>query len=102
MKHFPAIAVAVAAVILLLIWFIPSGNAQNGNSQEYHSGRFVIIAAPVNVLSPQMGGSSNTQEVIVKLDTVTGRSWILQLDVAGGNEPKVRSSSWHELGVRRQ
>jgi hypothetical protein len=100
MKHFSIIAAAVIATILLLTLLIPSGRAQSSDSQEYHPSRYVIVAAPINVLSPGMGAGHDTQYVMVKMDTVTGKTWILQLDVAGGNNPKVRASSWHELGSR--
>ena len=98
--YFAAVAV-VAAVVVILGMAIPSVFGQSGNSQEYSRERFVLVAAQVNVFSPEMGGRNDTQHVMVRMDTVTGRSWILQLDVAGGNTPKVRHSSWQELGFKR-
>lgn len=100
MKHFLIIAAGSIATIALLTLLIPSGNAQSSNSQDYTPSRYVIVAAQINVLSPRMGADRDTQYVMVKMDTVTGKTWILQMDVAGGNNPKVRSSSWHELGSR--
>lgn len=99
--YFAGIAV-IAAVVIMIAAAIPSLLAQSGNSQEYSRERFVLVAAQVNVFSPEMGARNESQYVMVKMDTLTGRSWILQLDVAGGNEPKVRHSSWQELGFRRQ
>jgi hypothetical protein len=99
MKKFVLAATVIMIVILLMLSFmIPLCSAQVGNSQDFTPSRYVIVAAQVNVSSPQMGGLQNTQYVIVKLDTVTGKSWILQLDVAGGNDPKVNHSMWKELG----
>lgn len=100
MKHFLIIAAGIIATIALLTLLIPSGKAQSSNSQNYQPSRYVIVAAQINVLSPRMGADHDTQYVMVKMDTVTGKTWILQMDVAGGNNPKVRSSSWHELGSR--
>ena len=88
--------------ILVSIFLIPEALAQNANSQDFTPSRYVVVAADVNVLSPQMGSSGKLQSVMLKLDTVTGRAWILQIHVMGGNEPKVRQSSWHEVGIYRK
>lgn len=93
---------AIAAIISLLVVFIPASTAQNVNSQDFTPSRFVVIAADINVLSPQMGNIGKIQSVILKMDTMTGKAWILQVHVMGGNEPKVRSSSWHEVGLVRK
>ena len=102
MKQFSFIAAGVIFAVLLFAMLIPVGKAQSNNTQEFNQTRFVIIAAPVNVFSPQMGSSDDVQQVMVKMDTVTGKTWILQLDVAVGNQPRVRSSLCHELGMHRQ
>lgn len=103
MKKFYFAAVAViAAAVAAVVFAIPEASAQSGNSQEFVKERFVLVAAQVNVFSPEMGAANDTQYVMVRMDTVTGRSWILQLDVAGGNAPKVRRSVWHELGFRQE
>ena len=93
---------AAAAIFLLMLVLIPSLTAQNANSQDFTPSRYVVVAADVNVLSPQIGNSGKIQSVMLKLDTVTGRSWILQVHVMGGNDPKVRYSSWHEVGFMRK
>jgi len=90
--------VVMIIILILLSLMIPLCNAQVGNSQEYSPSRYVIVAAQVNVISPGINGSHDTQYVLVKLDTLTGKSWILQLDVAGGDAPRVRQSAWKELG----
>ena len=93
---------AVTAIFLLMLALIPSLTAQNANSQDFTPSRYVVIAADVNVLSPQMGNSGKIQSVMLKLDTITGKAWILQVHVMGGNDPKVRYSSWHEVGFMRK
>ena len=104
MKKFYLAAIAVIVIIALLLWvmFIPESDAQNVSTQGFNPSRFAIINAVVNVNSPEMGGLDNTQTVLVKIDTATGRAWILQMDVAGGNSPRLRSSSWHEVGIKMQ
>jgi hypothetical protein len=102
-KYYVIWACAVfAAIFLLMMVFIPSSTAQNANSQDFSPSRYVVVAADINVLSPQMGNSGKIQSVMLKLDTVTGKSWILQVHVMGGNDPKVRYSSWHEVGFVRK
>lgn len=103
MKNFYLTALAAIATVAVVIFAaLPSVYAQNSNSQEYARQRFVLVAAQVNVFSPEMGGRNETQYVMLKMDTLTGKSWMLQLDVAGGNEPKLRRSAWRELGFRGQ
>ena len=50
----------------------------------------------------RMGNNGKIQSVVLKMDTMTGKAWILQVQVMGGNEPKVRTSSWHEVGLGRK
>ncbi|MBO7328153.1 MAG: hypothetical protein J6W00_05200 [Lentisphaeria bacterium] len=104
MKKFYLIGIctALAAVISLLLIFIPESTALSTDSQNFTPSRFVVIAADINVLSPQMGNNGKIQSVVLKMDTMTGKAWILQVQVMGGNEPKVRTSSWHEVGMGRK
>lgn len=104
MKKFYLIAMftGISIIVLLSIILIPKAVAQNANSQDFSPSRYVVVAADVNVLSPQMGSSGKLQSVMLKLDTITGRAWILQIHVIGGNEPKIRQSSWHEVGFYRK
>ena len=91
-------AVIIAGIILALI-LIPAVNAQTGNTQDYNENRFAVIAAGINVLSPQMSSRTYIQNVMLKIDTVSGRAWLLQVEVAGGNEPRIRNARWHEIDV---
>ena len=101
MKKFYLIAAAAAIIITLLM--LPNAvSGQNSNSQQFVPSRFAVIAAQINVFSKKMGGEHNTQFVMLKLDTFTGRTWLLQLDVAGGNDPKIRNSAWLELESSRK
>ncbi len=100
-KHYLIPAAIIMIILLLIAVLVPESSAQTGNSQEFTPSRYAVIAAEVSVFSPQtinQGFGSDKQNVIVKLDTVTGRTWILQLDVAGNNDPKIRHSFWRELG----
>jgi hypothetical protein len=102
MKFFYFIAVAVMiAALLIILAVIPSSNAQNDTTQEYHPSRFAVIAAEVNVLTPDMGGRNATQHMMLRVDTVTGRTWLLQVNVAGGNEPHLRTAVWRETGTKQ-
>lgn len=94
--------IPIAAVMILAavsLFFIPESKARENNSQDFTPSRFIIVASPINVISPQMGDRNQTYNVMVKMDTVTGRTWILQLDVSGGNEARVRRSTWLETGM---
>lgn len=100
--YLAAIFTVILIAVLLSALLLPEAVAQNANSQDFSPSRYVVVAADVNVLSPQMGSSGKLQSVMLKLDTITGRAWILQIHVMGGNEPKVRNSSWHEVGFHRK
>ncbi len=104
MKKFYLIGItsAIAAAAAWLLLFIPESTAQNINSQDFTPSRYVVIASDINVLSPQMGSNGKIQSVMLKMDTVTGKAWILQVHVMGGNEPKVRSSFWHEVNMTKK
>lgn len=95
-----AVTVLITALLIMLV-FIPESDAQSNSSQEYFPSRFAVIAAEVNVMTPDMGGRDATQNILMRVDTATGRTWILQVNVAGGNDPRVRAAVWHETGFRR-
>jgi hypothetical protein len=48
-----------------------------------------------------MGGRNATQHMMLRVDTVTGRTWLLQVNVAGGNEPHLRTAVWRETGTKQ-
>lgn len=95
-----AVAIIIAALLIMLV-FVPESEAQNFSTQEYSPSRFAVISAEVNVLTPDMNVSRHTQHLLMRVDTVTGRTWLLQVNVAGGNEPRVRTAVWHETGARK-
>lgn len=101
MKRFftAGLALLAAAGIIAAIGASQLPTPQTGNTQDYYPNRYAVIAAEINVLSPQMGASNKRQCVMLKFDTATGKAWILQIHVAGGNDPKVRNSGWHEVGI---
>lgn len=95
------IPVFVLISVMLCLWLtLPESNARENNSQDFTPSRFVLVASQVNVISPEMGDRDQTFDVMVKMDTVTGRTWILQLDVSGGNQARIRHSAWLETGFR--
>ena len=102
MKNIYFIGGAVILLNLLLAAiFIPESSAQSGDSQSFTPSRYVITSAPVHVISPHVSTNSNRlQNVMVKMDTVTGKAWMLQLYVTGGAEAKLRQSSWQEIGIK--
>ena len=101
MKKYCIITTVIVIIALLLMAvFIPETGAQSGNSQEFSPSRYVVLSAEIDVDSLQMGESRDPRKVIVRMDTVSGKTWVMQLGVTGGNDPKIRSSSWHEIGTR--
>ena len=99
-KHCIIVSIVIIIALLLMAVFIPETGAQTGNSQDYSPCRYVIVAAEMDVDSLQMGESRDPRKVIVKMDTISGKTWVMQLGVTGGNAPKIRYSSWHEVGSR--
>lgn len=103
MKKLCVIAtVVIIAALILTAMLIPETGAQTDNSQAFTPSRYVIMAADINVDSLQLGAAHASRRFIVKMDTVTGRTWLLQVGMTGGNDPRIRSTSWHEVGIRRE
>ena len=66
------------------------------DTQLFTPARYALVAAKVDTasLQPGTGGPTGRRQVLVKLDTVSGRCWVLQLAVAGANNPTVIGASW--------
>ena len=94
-------AVVIAALVFMAI-LIPETGAQTDNSQSFTPSRYVVMAADIDVDSLQVGAAPASRRFVVKMDTVTGRTWLLQVGMTGGNDPRIRSTSWHEVGGRRE
>ena len=78
-----------------LLWATKT-NAAEADTQQFTPARYVIVAAEVNValIQNDANGGAGTRKVLLKMDTVTGEVWILQLGIFGGNDPRVTSASW--------
>jgi len=88
---------SVAAAALLgtgLLVSLPARADNNENSQLYPAGRFALVEGEINVATAQEGSQSNSQKVMLKVDTATGQVWVLQLCISGSNDPTVRSAAW--------
>ena len=66
------------------------------NTQIFIPARYALVAAAIDTasLQPGSGGELGRRQVLVKLDTVTGRCWILQLAVDGAGNPTVTGANW--------
>ncbi len=85
-----ATAAGGAALLMTAGW--------NGNSQGFTPSRYAVVAAEIDVSMPQTAGiNGNPRKVLVRLDTHSGAVSILQLSVAGINNPAVRSASWAKV-----
>ena len=84
------------ALIAAAILWATETNAAEADTQQFTPARYVIVAAEVNValIQNDADGGAGTRKVLLKMDTVTGEVWILQLGIFGGNDPRVTSASW--------
>ena len=70
--------------------------ARAADTQGFTPARYVIVAAEVDValIQNDANGGGGTRKVLLKMDTLTGEVWILQLGIFGGNDPRVTAASW--------
>lgn len=70
--------------------------ANAADTQKFTPARYVIVAAEVDValIQNNANGGGGMRRVLLKMDTVTGEVWILQLGIFGGNDPRVTAASW--------
>jgi hypothetical protein len=88
------VSVTITILIIIALFIISlTSKADNGNSQQYRSARYVILAGEVNAAMLNSGGN-HLQKVLVKMDTSTGQTWIMQLSVTSHMNPKVRDAVW--------
>ena len=89
-------AAAPLAALLLIAAAAPLAAGSAADTQLYTPARYVLIAAEVDAASLQegSGGELGRRQVLVRLDTVTGRCWVLQLKVAGAQDPQVLAANW--------
>ena len=63
-------------------------------TQNFSPSRYALAAAEINVANLQSPGIACTRKVLVRLDSVTGSTQILQLSIRGDNDPTVLSAVW--------
>lgn len=93
-----AAAVLVAAGILTSL---PAQADSSSDSQLFNAGRYALVAAEVDTLTLQQG-VNNEQQVILKIDTVTGKVWVLQITTGGPNNAQVNSAVWQPVTDMQQ
>ena len=89
-----AAAVLVAAGILTSL---PAQADSSSDSQLFNAGRYALVAAEVDVQTLQQG-ISNEQQVVLKIDTVTGKTWVLEITSGGANNPEINTATWTSVG----
>ena len=90
-------AAAPLGALLLVAAATPlAAGGAAADTQLYTPARYALIAAEVDAASLQAGsgGELGRRQVLVRLDTVTGRCWVLQLKVAGAQDPQVLAANW--------
>ncbi len=92
-KWFVALAVVGVAMLAFGILSSLPVRADGGDTQGFSPARFALVEGEINVSMLQQGGD-NTQKVMMKIDTVTGQVWVLQLTVAASNDPQVNRAVW--------
>jgi hypothetical protein len=98
MKHW-WIAATVAALALSGAWAVKTHASEN-NSQLFTPARYALVAAEVDVALLQGAGSAgkgHSRQAVFKLDSLTGEVWVLQMEIMGGNDPKVTNANWHPV-----
>lgn len=87
------IAVAVVAAGSAFATF-----ADNGNSQTFQLSRYALVAAEADAAMPALAdGNSTTRKVVMRINTVTGETDILQFGVAGFDDPTITNASWAKV-----
>ena len=92
--------VIIAVMLISGAWYLGAntGNSMN-TTQTYSASRYALLEADVNIANVMNSGglSNNVQKTVLKLDTLTGNVWVLQLAVNGTGDPTVRSAVWTQV-----
>ena len=91
------IAATVALLALSGAWALKARASEN-DTQLFTPARYALVAAEVDVSLIQGSGSAgkgHTRNVVMKLDSRTGEVWVLEMQLMGGNDPKVTNANWH-------
>lgn len=91
--------VIFAALLLSAAWYLGANSGNSNTTENYASARYALIEAEINISNVMNSGglSNNVQKSLFKLDTVTGRVWVLQLALNGTGDPTVRSAVWAQV-----
>ncbi len=68
-----------------------------GGTQAFSPARYILLEGEINVAMRNPGAAGTIQKAMFRLDTVTGRVWVLQMTVMGNNNPQVQSASWYPV-----
>ena len=93
-----AAALALLSAALIHIMLSQAGASENVTTQEYTPAHYMILAAEINVSSPQ--SPSNTRKVMLRTNTNTGQCWVLELSVLGDQNFRVSKAHWKEVAAR--
>ena len=89
--------IAAAGVLTSL----PAQADSSSDSQLFNAGRYALVAAEVDTLTLQQG-VGNEQQVVLKIDTVTGQVWVLQITSGGPNNAQVTNATWQPVTDMQQ
>lgn len=87
--------ISAAAAVSFCLWL----SAQNSGTAAYIPSRFALMQGTLSVSNTVNSGglNNNIQQCILKLDTRTGETWVLQLAVGGTGDPTVKSAVWAKV-----
>ena len=89
---------ATAALLAIIAAWALKARASESDTQLFTPARYALVAAEVDVAQIQGAGSAgagHSRKVVMKLDSRTGEVWVLEMQVMGGNDPKVNAANWH-------
>ena len=87
----------VLVIVALLVWAVSSrADGAENPVQTYTPGRYILLAAELNVSSLQTT-VPNTRKVVLQADTRTGQCWVLELMVPGAGNFQVTSAAWRAV-----
>ena len=98
LKTGAAALLALLLAALMHTMLSRAGASENVTTQEYTPAHYMILAAEINVSSPQ--SPTNTRKVMLRTNTKTGQCWILELTVLGDQNFKVNKAHWKEVAAR--
>lgn len=95
-RNYVCVAAALLVLVLFVCFLISRLEAADNPVQTYAPGRYILLAAELNVSSLQ-NTLPNTRKVILQADTVSGRCWVLELTVPGAGNFQVTRARWRAV-----